>query len=132
MPSFGTRFGVVRLMLHQARRDGVHTPTLVVSLVLVMLLLHDWRPGRPEQPCWDVLSFLSWSRSILVPVRQLEVILGRTSFQRIHRGPFHVRTEWFTSALPRFSLPPTMTARGWVGVVVLVMVPRRFRRRRTR
>ena len=124
------RSSVVMLVLFQARRDRVCAP--MSGTIPVALSLHNWRLDRSEQPCGDISRILSRPRSVLVSIRQLEVILGRASFQSFHRGPFHIPIERFTSVSPRFALPLTAIRGRRVGRVVLVIVPRRFRRGRIR
>jgi hypothetical protein len=121
-------FGAVRLVLSQTGRDGVCATVLVAKLVLIAPFLHAWRPGGPEQPYWDIPRVLPWSRGILVLMWQLEVILGRASFQRLHRGPFHIPIERLTSVLPWFAFPVAGTTRGQAGRALLIIVSRRFRR----
>ena len=132
VPSFGMRFGAVRLVLSQAGRDGVRATVSVARLVLIMSFLHGWRPDGAEQPCWNIPRILSWPRGILVPVWQLEVILGRTSCQRFRRGSFHIPIERFAGIRPRFAFPAAVITRGQIGRALLIVVSRRFRRRRIR
>ena len=118
------------LVLFQPRWDRVCAPMSGTSLVA--LSLHNWRLDGSEQPCRNVPRILSRPRSMLVPIWQLEIILGRAAFQSFHRGPFHIPIERITSVLPRFALPPTAIRGRGVGRVMLVIVPRRFWRCRIR
>ena len=96
---------------------------------------HDRRSDRSEQPRWDVsLLVLFLSRSVLVSVRKLEVILGRASLERIHWSPVHIRVVRFAGVFPRFTFPSNITTRRRVRSVTIVpvIIARRFRWSRIR